>query len=68
MENQRQRDYYACLLRIWREGAASPWRASLENPRTGELKHFASPRQAFLFIENQMDERPSETTVPVPDQ
>lgn len=56
MGTQKVDDYFACLLRIWREGEDSPWRASLQDPHTGELTHFASPQQAFVFIEKQMNE------------
>lgn len=64
MGTQQQRDYFACLLRIWRDGAESPWRASLEDPLSGELQHFASPQQAFIFIESQLEVERPETAVP----
>jgi len=63
MRTQPEPDYFACLLRVWRDGAESPWRASVEDPRTGESKHFASPQQAFVFIKKQMKEWPPETAV-----
>jgi len=46
-------DYRAYLLRFWREGAESPWRASLENPHTGEQRGFANLEQLFAYLQEQ---------------
>lgn len=35
-------DYCAFLLRLWREEGETHWRASLENPITGEKQGFAN--------------------------
>jgi hypothetical protein len=46
--------YRAYLLRLWRADSenARPaeWRASLEDPRTGERLGFASLEQLFAFL------------------
>ena len=50
-----QRQYLSYLLRLWRSDAncQSIWRASLENPRTGEHRSFASIERLFTFLEEQ---------------
>lgn len=57
-----QPDYLSFLLRLWRvsdEGKSQPnakkavWRASLENPHTGERKGFASLEALFDFLREQ---------------
>jgi hypothetical protein len=57
-----QPDYLSYLLRLWRvdgDNAAQPtanqavWRASLENPHTGERKGFASLDDLFDFLREQ---------------
>lgn len=49
-------DYYAYMLRLWRGEANAFWRASLEDPHTGERRHFTSPQCAFAFIEAQLNQ------------
>lgn len=47
--------YHSFLLRLWlvneQEGLA--WRASLENPHTGERLGFASLERLFAFLQDQ---------------
>ncbi len=45
--------YYSFLLRLWRPGndREPVWRASLENPHTGERLGFASPEALFDYLE-----------------
>ena len=52
-------DYVSFLLRLWRvsdEGKSQPgakkaeWRASLENPHTGERKGFTDLDELFSFL------------------
>ena len=52
--------YQSYLLRLWRApgGAEQPWRASLENPLTGERKGFADPEALFAFLLTQIEARP----------
>ena len=47
-------DYLAYLLRLWRiaEEKAN-WRASLEDPHTGERLGFASLKELFSFLKEQ---------------
>jgi hypothetical protein len=48
-------DYVAYLLRLWREtgGERSQWRASLQNPHTGERVGFSSLQGLFAFLEEE---------------
>ena len=61
-----RRHYLSYLLRLWRERATLPavWRASLENPQTGERLGFADIMQLFAFLEKQVAD---ETTHEMPD-
>lgn len=57
----KQKGYISYMLRMWRdsgdEGAApakeTPWRASLQSPRTGEVIGFASLDDLFRFLRGQ---------------
>jgi len=52
---EKQSDYYAYLLRLWREeGPEENWRASLENARTGERIGFASLADVFGYLDRQL--------------
>jgi hypothetical protein len=47
-DHSKQADYVSCLLRLWRESAQKAvWRASLEDPHTGERLGFASVDELF---------------------
>ena len=50
--NQRT-DYLAYLLRLWRDGEDKPWRATLQNPHTGERRHFSTLAALLSFLEEQ---------------
>lgn len=52
-------NYQSYLLRLWREDEHLPWRATLQNPHTGEQEGFASLERLFTFLRQQ-------TTVPDP--
>ena len=43
-------NYAAFLLRLWREPGPEPWRASLEDPHTGERLYFAEPQRLLAFL------------------
>lgn len=62
--------YRAYLLRLWRVGESSEaeklpiWRASLEDPHTGERLAFATLGRLFAFLSDQTaqadpDDRPN---------
>jgi hypothetical protein len=49
-------DYLSYLLRLWREGGEkAEWRASLEDPHTGEQTGFASVEALFAFLRQGID-------------
>ncbi|MCB0190103.1 MAG: hypothetical protein KDE31_37785 [Caldilineaceae bacterium] len=48
-----QPGYLAYLLRLWQENGQ--WRASLERPRSGERTGFASLKELFAFLEQEID-------------
>ena len=60
-------DYVSFLLRLWRvsdEGKSQPgtkkaeWRASLENPHTGERKGFTDLDELFSFLRARTEATP----------
>jgi len=54
---KEQPEYLSYLLRLWRTegvGQAAIWRASLEDPHTGELHNFAGLEEAVNFLQAQM--------------
>ena len=55
---EEQRQYYSYLLRLWQvDGAGSPiWRASLEDPRTGERRGFADLESLVAFLKAQIEQ------------
>ena len=62
----QSRLYISYLLRMWQVEEASRlvWRASLENPRTGEILYFASLPRLFQFLEKCEGMRESGSTPP----
>ncbi len=60
---KRPEHYLSYLLRLWQSGKddAAIWRASLENPITGERQGFASLKDLFVFLEAQADSTASQT-------
>lgn len=47
-------DYHAYLIRLWRDETQQPWRAELVSPHTGEARRFATPEQAFRYVQEQI--------------
>lgn len=45
--------YLAYLLRLWRDGEDATWRASLEDPHTGERANFAELQALYHFLNTQ---------------
>jgi hypothetical protein len=54
--------YISYLVRLWQTNSAEHpiWRASLEDPRTGQRSLFASPEAAFQFLQKQIQPEPDE--------
>jgi len=61
MENR----YLAYMLRLWQvgHGEDAVWRASLEDPHTGELRAFASLGALVAFLEDLIGRQPEAGTV-----
>ena len=57
-----QRPYLSYLLRLWQVGSEGEgvWRASLEDPHTGECKGFGSLEDLFEFLREQTTDGPSD--------
>ena len=52
--NERHADYHAYLLRVWREGTHTPWRASLQSTATERVYQFATLEALFAFLDVRM--------------
>ena len=54
----RERRYLSFLLRLWRinQNSNETWRASLEDPRTGEQRGFASLDLMMEFLLEQLQQ------------
>ncbi len=46
--------YHSYLLRVWRDSAEQPWRASLHCSATGEKRLFADLGALFLFLVEEL--------------
>lgn len=54
--NPPEKNYCSYLLRLWRAETFDPgWRASLEDPRTGERIGFASLEQLFAYLMDKVE-------------
>lgn len=58
--------YRSYLLRVWRDGAEGPWRASLEHVVTHERHLFASLERLclYLFALETLSDRVEESAAP----
>ncbi len=56
----KARDYAAYLLRLWREtsGHSTRWRASLQDPHSGERLGFAGLEELYGYLRGEMDDLP----------
>lgn len=46
--------YHSYLLRVWRDSAELPWRASLQSTVTREKQTFADPLTLIVFLIEQL--------------
>jgi hypothetical protein len=46
--------YQSYLLRLWRDDARGPWRASLQSTATGQMRFFADAGEVWGFIQTQL--------------
>lgn len=47
-------DYHSYLLRLWRVGTRTPWRAAAQCTATEQVYHFASVEALFAFLLAQL--------------
>jgi len=52
---ERPVEYFSYLLRMWRTGEHSAWRASLEDPQTGERLGFGSLEKLLAFLRKETE-------------
>ena len=48
--------YRSYLLRLWKEHAHAPWRASLQDAMDGTRRGFASLESMVVFLHTQTDD------------
>jgi hypothetical protein len=48
--------YHSYLLRLWKEHAHAPWRASLQDAVDGTRRGFASLESMVAFLHTQTDD------------
>lgn len=59
MPNDPAPNYYAYLIRLWRLNNTAVWRATLQDPHTGQKYLFDSVESLFSFLNQQLDKTPS---------
>ena len=57
-------NYHAYLIRLWREDEQQPWRAELVSPQSGEARRFATPEQAYAYLQQKLELERDETSFP----
>jgi hypothetical protein len=53
--NQSRAESY--LIRLWRDREYDPWRASLQNIRSGEVRHFSCPEELWAYLQAEMADK-----------
>lgn len=56
MSSKTASKYLSYLVRLWREDSSSSWRASVQNPLTGERRSFPNLALLLRFLEEQTGE------------
>ena len=54
MPSSDHSSYRSYLLRLWCDSQHRPWRALLQNIRTGETQHFAQPEDLWAYLQTEM--------------
>lgn len=52
--DDRQPEYHAFLLRLWRDDARQGWRASLQSTATGQRFHFGTLDELFAYLDSRL--------------
>ncbi len=58
MLNPRSSDYQSYLLRLWKDGERTGWRASLQSTATGERHIFADIASLLTFLQAYAEDEP----------
>lgn len=66
--SQKTSHYHAYLLRFWRDGEHTAWRASLEDPHTGETFGFATVQRLYEFLDEVRGDPNARTGNDSPDE
>ncbi len=61
-----EKTYQAYLVRLWRDGEHSNWRASAQDPKAAKAHLFADVTALIAFLEAQTTEMPATITAPAP--
>ena len=56
MTKSNSGNYFAYMLRLWRDDEHSPWRVMLENPHTGQSLGFSSMTALYAFLDGQTEQ------------
>ena len=51
MKKEDAKNYFACLVRFWRENDAAIWRVSIEDPHTNAKENFADPDEFWRYLQ-----------------
>ena len=68
--NREQGSYLSYVLRLWKTKSEHEgiWRASLQDPHTGERKGFANLKDLFTFLEQETGHRAGDKAAPKADE
>jgi hypothetical protein len=50
MKKGKSKDYFACLVRFWRDQEAHSWRVTIEDPHTKDKQSFANPNDFWCYL------------------
>ncbi len=50
-------EYHSFLVRLWREHANAPWRASVQSVQTGAIIHFPDLTRLFAFLQSHTGDK-----------
>jgi hypothetical protein len=53
----KEKNYHAYLLRLWRENDNAPWRVTLQDSRTGEKIGFTDLKKFSDYLEDKTEGR-----------
>jgi hypothetical protein len=58
---------FICILRVWREDADAPWRASVQSAATGDRTYFAALEDVCGFLRTLTGAAPPASASPAHD-